>query len=163
MGETLKVKLFILQRTPKDRKVFKNFAKDWALLVQVFEEDELDYEELVEGSASEYENRMVMVLHHYPYGKKKRGEWESAQGYERVAVNDKEDYHEIPADDFIDWFCNNKNKEQEEFVSVYHNSHAIIEEFLNVARVEVLFMPETAEEAGKNLAKVDFFLIVSFL
>ena len=153
MRETVQVKVFTLHREPTASS-FSYFApaspSQWALLIEYYENNELDSEEIVEV-AWNFDRYPYPEFWIAPFGNKKRKEFESAPGFKRVVVHTT-DFLNLPADYFVSRFCDSIIQKQKNFKSL--NCHTLLKEFLSKASIETSLVAETAKSAAKFSAKV---------
>ena len=152
--ETIQVKLFTLHRNPENSlSLPANFTKHWGLLVQYYDNGELDGEQVLEGVPDESQ---ILQVRNSLWTKLKQKQWESAPGFEKVALQAEKDYHQIPANDFVERFRAAKNKEAKKYDLMTNNCQSLVKNFLTEAAIETSLVPETADEAAENFLKVCF-------
>ena len=99
MIEHIQVKLFTLHRPLKGNPITSvgpRFTTHWALLIEYYENQELDCEEIVEGfRVLELDNSCsvaILEVRQAPYGIKKKKEFESKPGQSRIALQNIEEF-----------------------------------------------------------------------
>ena len=154
MSETVQVKLFTLHCALEVNPCTRFSPKPithWALLIEYYDENnELDREEIVEGTrdyvVSKAKSDSILVCHLQSYGKKKKREFETDLGHERVPLQIDGGYHKIPDDNFASRFCGSFNKNPKPYHAIENSCQTVIKEFLATAGIETSLVPNTTKE-----------------
>ena len=156
--ETIRVKLFILFRSPENSLPLRaNFSKHWGLLIQYYDEnDAIDGEQFLEGVPNGSPGSQILEARNSPWTRRMQKQWESAPGYEKIALQENDNYHQIPADAFVGKFCAQRNRDRNQYNAMVNNCQNLVKDFLAEATIETSLVLESVDEAGVNFLKVSF-------